>query len=442
MKINLKNWSDEKELVDFLNEGNDINMLFSCDRNALFTAPYEKAVLLIKYGINIFHRDIHGNTALMWNKDLEVCKLLIEKGLSIHTLDKYNQNALFNATPEKAKMFIDLGININQINKDGENALLAGRLNKTKLLYLIDEGVDLNKIDSKGENILFKKISPDVIEKALMKGANPNIINTSGKTPLFHASLHKAELLLKYGVNINQLDENGENALFEAGFETSKFLLDNGIDFNVINRNGDSVIFNQIHNMNKLELLKNKGCNLNQVNRSGNTILWDAGKYTIKVKCFVKLIEELEVDMNIINKKGENCAFVVSGPQLKYLISKGVDCNVRNNLGFDVTFNARKDKMKVILEESNYKPSSSGFHSLVNRHCEEEDLYKIFTLSVIAKGGINEEEFESLMTLRTQVGLPVNINKFKECLVIAENEILKNNINKSILHVEKNNKRL
>lgn len=426
IKINLKNLTTEEELLKFIDNGGDINHLFNADKNALFTANYEKAMLLIKYGIKWDHADNFGVNALMWNKDIAVCRMLIERGLSIHHLDKQGQNALFYATPEKAKMFVDLGININQVNRLNQNALFTGRLNTAKSIFLIESGINVHHIDKDKENILFKKGSLEVVKKALEKGVNPNQINIHNRNPLFCSSAGKVELLIQYGVNINHIDNEGENALFCASSDSAKILIENNIDYSIVNKAGKTIIFDQAHNSKKLEIFYNAGIDLNVINKEGNTILWDCARYSSKIKTFKKLIDDFGVDLNVVNKKGENCAFALSAPQLSYAIEKGIDCNLVNDKGFDITYRAPTDKMHVILEESNYKPSENGLKSISNSRCNDKVMVKLFKQSVIAKGGLNEEEFEKIIELRSK-SLPyhhIDFSMYREALREAETEIL------------------
>ena len=88
------------------------------------------------------------------------------------------------------------------------------------------------------------------IKEALNNGANINIKNNYGETPLhfaivFNRSIKIIELLLEKGANINIQDRNGNTPLYFAisinkPIEIIKFLLEKGAKPNIQNNNGDT----------------------------------------------------------------------------------------------------------------------------------------------------------------------------------------------------------
>jgi hypothetical protein len=78
----------------------------------------------------------------------------------------------------------------------------------------------------------------EVAKKLLEKGADVNVKDATGRTPLFYAqNAEIAELLIKNGADVNAKSKNGETPIFDAigsrRFEVVKLLIDYGADLKV-----------------------------------------------------------------------------------------------------------------------------------------------------------------------------------------------------------------
>ncbi len=111
--------------------------------------------------------------------------------------------------------------------------------------------IDINAPSSSGEFGLFKVVCTgkfDLCKYLLKKGANPNIRDANGITPLiFSCSLYNIDIteeLLKYNVNIDFQANDGTNALmwalFKRDLEAVEFLLKNNADVDITNSNNMS----------------------------------------------------------------------------------------------------------------------------------------------------------------------------------------------------------
>lgn len=133
-----------------------------------------------------------------------------------------------NKSEEIAEMFIQNGINPNDYNDLGELALITASqwIMIEAVKFMISLKVDINKRDIFNRNALMQAIyhstlndedrlqQLDVVKLLLNSGANPNLFDSTGETPLHYATLYNLNevvyLLLIYGANTNILYK-GEN---------------------------------------------------------------------------------------------------------------------------------------------------------------------------------------------------------------------------------------
>ena len=123
----------------------------------------EIAKLLIEKGINIHSSDLFGEPILILaiKKRLpEIANLLIEKGIDIHILEDSSKKtplllAIEYQQTDTAELLIKKGINIHALNDvSGENALMyAIKFNQLKIAkLLIEKGINIHAVDSFGKN--------------------------------------------------------------------------------------------------------------------------------------------------------------------------------------------------------------------------------------------------------------------------------------------------
>ncbi|AYP74293.1 ankyrin repeat protein [Fowlpox virus] len=118
--------------------------------------------VLLSYGAKVNAKDIIGTTPLMCGSAYtDIVKLLIGKGADINIADINGCTALHNAAKYGSLKSIDL---------------------------FISYGVDVDVKDNIGNTPLFYALPyPDAVKMLLEKGANPNIVNSRGLTPLSRA---------------------------------------------------------------------------------------------------------------------------------------------------------------------------------------------------------------------------------------------------------------
>lgn len=145
--------------------------------------------------------------------------------------------AIWRGHFELTKQLIEHGVNPNAHNHQGKTPLMiAIEDNRTEISkYLIDSGVNLNLRDQYGNNALIlaaKTCNVKIIEALLQNNIDPNWKNINGNSPLILATENEfnkskeanlsIELLLKYGADVNVLDKHGKTPLMISSINGDK----------------------------------------------------------------------------------------------------------------------------------------------------------------------------------------------------------------------------
>lgn len=212
--------------------------------------------------------------------NLEIAKLLIDKGADVNAKDKNGNNALvycsnYGYAKGIAKLFIDNGIEINNRNRDGETALekATGSSNCEIAKFLIENGADHKSINKSlvivcgKSNWSWIKSNKDdeFLHYLISHNADVNTKNCIGISALGNAiladNLEFAKTLLCNGANVNSKDDNGDTALKYAcvkeNWEITNLLIDNGANVNIKNNEGKTA-FDLTKNEKIKTLLKQK----------------------------------------------------------------------------------------------------------------------------------------------------------------------------------------
>lgn len=182
------------------------------------------------------------------------------------------------------------------INKKLQSLLHISSKENTPTIsqYLIKEGLGLNQADEKGETPTFLVKTVEMLKLFIENGANINIKNKFGKTPIFKYTIqNNYELLeeaIKNGADVNILDLNKKSALMYATSRNiQKILLENGASPNMKYPDGQSLIHKAIIDNNDE---------------------------------YVKLLLDYKPNLSIKDSKGHRPLFYVKNPEVRELILK------------------------------------------------------------------------------------------------------------------------
>lgn len=164
------------------------------------------------------------HNALMRN-DIQTINRLLDSNMDaiksiINDKDRWGYTVLFEACKRRYKglvrLLLEHGADPNILNDRGESPLYScmfGTINIGIVRLLLDHNANVNfqnhGVTALQVAILDKKLS--VIELLLQRGADPNVTNKEGKTPLCYAvktsNIAKVRLLLTYGADPYKISE-------------------------------------------------------------------------------------------------------------------------------------------------------------------------------------------------------------------------------------------
>lgn len=249
----------ERAPLEHQNHGGVTPLILAAERDLLNIV--EK---LIKAGSNVSARDYHDNTALHFaaeNNHLKVVQYLIQK----------------------------TKIKVNSTNCHGASALTyAARRGHTEVVKTLlgtkkfDIKSSSNTFDNALQNAVFKG-HREVVEVFIKAGANVNVADGFGMTPLMAAALNgrlnMLELLIGHGANLNAISDQGRSALILATqygcIKSVEALIRAKADLYIKNSDGYSaiIIAALAGNMEIVQSFKNGGADINSDLSDGKNIL-------------------------------------------------------------------------------------------------------------------------------------------------------------------------
>lgn len=207
--------SDNKPNEEEMNEMNQ-QLITSAEQGDL-----ENVLQLLQEGAQINATDHNGRTAAVaatHNNQVEVVKALIENGADINIRDNRSDNVLLYAGatgyPEIVALAVEAGASTTLTNRFGGTALIpaAERGHIEVIQYLLEKSdVDVNHINNLHWTALIEAIilsnggetHQKIVQMLLDHGADPNIADGDGVTPLQHAQQKGykeiEQILLEFG---------------------------------------------------------------------------------------------------------------------------------------------------------------------------------------------------------------------------------------------------
>ena len=216
-----------KKVEEMIDNGTDVNQPLSNGINLLMVATHEL-------------RNNRGRT----RGAMRMVDTLLEKGADPNKVTELDLNALHFAAAVNnvhlIRKFIEKGADKDKITNEGvgETPLnIAVRLGNTDAIKaLIDGGVDINNVNNNGETAVFlvsrgfnRPLSPplsaQILKLLINSGANVQLENEQGQSPLWIATLNGnlnlVYLLLEAGADVESFDAEGRTPLAKAA-ETGK----------------------------------------------------------------------------------------------------------------------------------------------------------------------------------------------------------------------------
>lgn len=229
-----------------LARGADPNEKTTYGAPALYAALQspDMMIMLINAGADVDAKTSHGDTALIQAAlcgYTEAAALLIEKGAS---LDELGSNSHYTplmwsahwSYPAVTKLLIEAGADPDIQNERGDTALHIASGSHGRINVPEEET---------------NRIAREVLRHLLSGGANADIKDKDGETPLIHSAIwckdpEAIAMLAEKTKDINAQDKNGNTALIHAAgtrpVAKLRAILEAHPDINISNRNGDTAL--------------------------------------------------------------------------------------------------------------------------------------------------------------------------------------------------------
>ena len=318
-------------------------------------------------GVNLIEeKNEHGANLLLLAapslKTEDDLQFFLDKGFALDSKDE-DGNGIFNYASKKGnidflKLLVAKGVDYKTLNNNGGNAFMfasqGGRGFSNGLpvyTYLKGLGLEPNIVETSGSTPLHRLASGNkdvaIFELFLNAGADVNQADAEGNTPFLNAAarndLKVVQLFAKDVKDINTANKDGETALMLAAHgnkaDVVSFLIEKGADINATDAAGNTAAYFLADSYNKrnakafdakLALLKAKGLKFNTVQGEGNTLYHVAAKKNDLQ--LMKKIADFNIDVNAKNDEGMTALHVAAmkaenDKLLKFLIAKGADAN-------------------------------------------------------------------------------------------------------------------
>lgn len=289
------------------------------------------------------------------------------KLIDVSELQELKNCFVFASGKELSKAGINISSNVDKEKKQFDNLLdatkreLYGGRDKISreehleiVQKLIEDGADVNIVDELGNTPLLRSMSDkchEIAKLLILNGADTNIRDINdGSTPLMKAvksdSWKNVELLIKSGVNVNTINKKGMTALMNAfyyitlgdPFKSVELLIKAGADIEIKDNECDLTALDLAAERNKTEsvtLLFKAGADFNRINKnSGRTPLLSAC-YNRNFE-MMKLFVDKGANVNHRDKDGYTPLIALVGKCkdkkekmkcVNYLINAGADVN-------------------------------------------------------------------------------------------------------------------
>jgi len=325
----------------------NISMIFK-------TKSFEIIKLLLENGLDIIHRNNHGNTYLNYyvqkkNIDIKVLHLLISY--------KYNFNTLNNnyCTPL-----------INYLKNNNSIYILS-------LILKYQDSINIQDLQGNTALLTVLKTLPNlqIVQLLLKYNANVNILDNYNRNCLYYCNsdnhLPIIINLISYKINYNLIVENRSYLIYYCwwGMEISvKYLIDNfsDIDINYLDQLGNNILFyatgiyNEHGDIDLIKYLHQKGVNIEQINNQGYNLLFVAAGvsgYNYYDNDIIKYLIKY-IDINHLDNENNTFLSYLKDEYLEYLIQEKVLDN-KQEVVMEIIYSKNIKKLMPYDMEFNFK---------------------------------------------------------------------------------------
>jgi ankyrin repeat protein len=321
--------------------------------------------------------------AAVANGSEELTRWMLEQGYNPNVKELLTGSALAYAVKENdAAIFallLDKGADPNLADEDGVTPLMlaAQESHLAMVQTLIQRKADVNARDKTYKTPLLyaaggskaaiiaalkkagaKDIAPNVLSATLQNnalqlqellnaGADPNLFDDAGRTPLHHAAENsQAEfipLLLAKGANPNAKDKTGETPLtliFKRGSGLAGGIMDQLRDAGAESPEVDLFDAIRANDLTAVKALLDQGVNVNTKNGAGSTLLSFALEQEERRWDIVRLLVERKADVNLTDNAGfaplHHAVTKGTVEQVAFLLDNGANVNAAKSDGWSV----------------------------------------------------------------------------------------------------------
>ena len=301
---------------------------------------------------------------------------LAEHGTMVYLINKQQEQKLTNNKSKYAIRFNDETGSILEIENPQQKPHNLPKkrftnetgFNPHEIVALIRNSSEWKEYEeSKYENLslfdLIKNGKIDLVKKKIESGADVNIKDNDGNSPLILASsegcIEIVKLLIDHGVGVDVKNNNGDTSLYWAAekghSEIVKLLLEHGADVNAKNKDRSTPLHWASCNWRRAEIVKlliDRGADVNAKDNNGSTPLFYGSSEIIE------LLLEHGADVNAKNNYGTSTLYYASkeghSEIVKLLLEHGADVEVKDVNGRNSLFWASRlgyaETVKLLLE--------------------------------------------------------------------------------------------
>lgn len=315
------------------------------------------------------------------DRDPEYTRVLLAAGADVNMKNEQGRTPIFCIynTPETLKMLLAAGADVNVKDKNGRTALFnAAWWGTPKLLEILAAaGLDLDERDKNGESLLHHTRSPEIIRFLVKNGLDINAQDKKGNTPL-HTLLyregirfpgptdydtyviHSLRTLLECGADPNIINLDGSTPLhltWGTDFRAAHALIQAGADVDIQDKDGNTPLLSGGGSLLVCLMLLDAGADVRAVNLAGRTVLHRAG---LSSSAMLKIMIDRGADINAqdAHLKTPLHTWLAVDRVIQMFIDAGADLNLRDDQGkAPIDYFTPNGKMWQILRDAGAVPT-------------------------------------------------------------------------------------